>query len=131
MTGYLETTKGGRCFYQSSYEKRFLEILDADPDVTSFFVHPFKIRYKYNGSYRTYIPDCLVRLIDGREYLVEIKPSRLMDEDLVIRKAKAGTDIAERYGMKYLMLTEYELFSDKVQRLRLFGETRQSEASSL
>ena len=74
--GYYKSGKMGTMFYyRSSYELAVYECLDIDVDVTSFEVEPFEIPYIYKGKSHKYIPDIVVKYIDGTIKLLEIKPS--------------------------------------------------------
>lgn len=94
---------------------------------------PFRIRYSYKGARRRYLPDFLVVLADQSKVLVEIKPYKLLKDPLVQRKAQAGHRAAAKKGYTYVVITERDLWSGKVQRLRLFERSeklRQAPATA-
>lgn len=73
---WVESVKGGRFYVKSTYEARYVEELEADPEVVSFRYEPFKIPYEFEGTPRSYVPDFEVTAVYGT-YLVEVKPQKL------------------------------------------------------
>lgn len=71
--GWVDTDKGGRIYYQSSWERIFVEILDASSKVKSFKRTPFAIPYKYKKITHSFYPDFIVKLFDGRKVVFELK----------------------------------------------------------
>lgn len=71
----------GRCYYRSSYELKYIEILESDDNIISYEIEPnnYKVRYyKYSsGTICTYYPDFVVNAKDGRTIIVEVKPWNL------------------------------------------------------
>jgi hypothetical protein len=55
------------------------------------------------------VPDFLVSMVDGRQYLVEVKPSRRLDRPRVQRKLAVAQLFAQRQGWVFNLLTEREL----------------------
>jgi hypothetical protein len=86
----MRTKKGGNFTTKSSYETRFVELLEADDDVVSFIYEPFKIVYEFKGRKLNYVPDFLVTYVDGSEVICEVKPERLKDLPRNIAKFEAG-----------------------------------------
>ena len=88
---YLITKKGGRFTTKSSYETRYVKILENDESVISFVYEPFRIQYEFDGIKLWYIPDFLVQYVD-REELVEVKPRRMLDWPKNVAKFEAGRE---------------------------------------
>jgi hypothetical protein len=103
----LNTVKGGEFETKSTYETKYVEILEADPDVVRFVYEPFKIQYHYGKKKRkrNYIPDFLVEYSDGREELIEIKPKKLLSMPKNQAKIKAGED----HEIAFRVVTEADL----------------------
>lgn len=68
--GYFVNKNNERIFYRSSYELEMLKKLDNDNDVKLYKYEPFSIE--------NYTPDFYVEMNDGKNYLIEIKPERLI-----------------------------------------------------
>jgi DNA-directed RNA polymerase specialized sigma54-like protein len=96
-------------FYRSSYEKRYLEILEEEETVSSFETEPFRLPYMFEGSMKNYVPDVLVTKTDGKQYLVEVKPQYLTDNSQVLAKASAARVWCESNGVEYVIITESDL----------------------
>jgi len=103
---HFESKKCGRTFYcRSSYERRYLELLEADVGVVRYEVEPFRIPYLHEGRARNYVPDVLVHRIGGIE-LVEVKPASLVDSPANIAKAEAAQRWCEQNGVAYVVVME-------------------------
>lgn len=73
--GWIETSKAGKLYYRSSYEKDFIEQLEQDSNIVEFWKDKVKLPYTYNGKQRNFLPDFLIRSCLNELTLVEIKPS--------------------------------------------------------
>lgn len=104
-TGY-HSGRLGRFYYRSSYELRFLQLIDTDLNVVQLQYEEVVIPY---GSYQHYVPDYLVTLVDGRRFMVEIKPESLLS--YCEEKFEAAKSWCSRNGYTFLVLTEDALFS--------------------
>lgn len=97
--------------YLSSWELRFLEFLETYDEVLEFNKPP-KIPY-YNPKKQKecwYFPDYLLKLTDGTDVLVEIKPKSLVGSDVVKAKTEKAIEFCSKVGYVYLILTEDDLF---------------------
>lgn len=107
---HFESRKCGCTFYcRSSYERRYLEILERDAAVLSYDVEPFRIPYIHEGCVRNYVPDVLVSRVDGSFELVEVKPVALLNAGANADKADAAREWCERNGVTYVVVTEDQL----------------------
>lgn len=100
------------CKYRSGWELKYMEWLDANPDVRSFLYEQVRVPYVSNvrtGKIRTYYPDFLVEFIDGSKLLVEVKPSRKLEQSTVKKKLAAAQVWASEHGATLQVLTEKEL----------------------
>jgi hypothetical protein len=73
----LKTSKGGQFTTKSTYETRYVEILQEDTSVIAFKYEPFNIEYEFEGTKLYYTPDFLVSYSDGHEELIEVKPMKM------------------------------------------------------
>lgn len=96
--------------YRSSYELRYLEILDNDDSVVSFSYECVRIPYEGpDKKIHRYVVDFLVILGTGEKLLVEVKPKYFLNDDIVMRKIEAGRRYSENNGFIYKIVTEDEL----------------------
>ena len=112
-TGVYTSAKSGQnCKYRSSWELKYLEYLDNDPNVKTFGYETVKIPYISNvrtGKIRHYFPDVLVEFVDGKRTLVEIKPSRRVLQDKVQKKLRAAAGWCTDNDVTLLIITEFDL----------------------
>lgn len=101
------TKKGGTLTTKSSYETRYCKILDDDPNVVSFAYETLIIPYYWNKLRRHYVPDFVVKFVDGSFCIVEIKPSKLLKDPRNMAKFKA----ARANILPFKIVTEVELKS--------------------
>lgn len=106
IQGSLETLKGGKVFYKSSWEKAFVEKIEVDNNIISFKYEPFYLEYKTTEIHH-YIPDILLNFNDGTKKLIEIKPSVFLETK--INKIKFKT--ARKYCLKNNMT--FEIWTEK------------------
>jgi hypothetical protein len=113
--GYYESTK--MCtslLYRSGYEATIYECLDCDADVTAFEVEPFEIEYIHKGKSHKYVPDIIVRFIDGHTELWEIKPSSQTLLEKNQDKWDAAKDACKVRGWTFEVITEIGI--DKLKK---------------
>lgn len=102
---HLVTVKGGSFYTKSTYETRYVAILEADDNVKSFVYEPLRIPYEFGGQQLYYIPDFLVEYCDGHEELVEVKPAKLVD----LPKNRAKISAGKQFEIDFVVVTEDEL----------------------
>lgn len=98
----IQTKKGNIVRCHSSWEKIVASRLDEDLTVESFGKDVVKLKYEFGGKIRTYIVDFYVVLNDGREFLIEVKAPRFLNDDMV----KAKIESLENSGFEYLIVTD-------------------------
>lgn len=80
-TGVFHSEKHGRLIeYASDLERVLLRHLDADPRVHSLQEQGLRIPYVIDEEPHDYYPDAVVRLGDGRVFVMEIKPPENLGE---------------------------------------------------
>lgn len=108
-SGHFVSKKNNReLYYQSSYELLAFEILEQQISVYAYEKCKFSIDYMspVDGFLHKYIPDILVTYVDGRKQIIEIKPIRLLSNEIVKAKASAAQ---EKFGNKYAIWTQKDL----------------------
>ncbi len=89
-----------------------MQWFDAESSVTSYGYESVAIPYVSNtrsGKTRRYLPDFLVNMADGSRWLVEVKPSKKLQQAVVKKKMLAGQRWCEEHGATYKFITECEL----------------------
>lgn len=102
----------GECKYRSGWEVKYMVYLDSDPQVSTWSYEKLVIEYVSNQrtkKIRKYYPDFQVEYKDGSKVVVEIKPSRRLDQAKVVKKIKAAQSWCQSNNMTYKILTEIEL----------------------
>lgn len=120
LTGIYKSPKCSReVNYRSSYELKFLEIIDNDDSIVSFEYESIHIPYiGTDGKNHTYIVDFLINLNNDDKILVEIKPKYRVINDCITKiKIEAAKEFSKTNGFIYKVVTEGFLFSD--ERLNL------------
>ena len=102
----------GECKYRSGWEKKYMDHLDSDPSVLTWSYEKLAIDYVSNQKtkkVRKYYPDFQVEYKDGRKFVIEIKPSRKLQQSTVIKKIRAAKEWCTLNDFDYKILTEIEL----------------------
>jgi hypothetical protein len=110
--GIHSSPMAGECKYRSGWEQKYMVYLDENPDVASWSYEKLVIEYvsnKKTKKIRKYYPDFQVEYKDGRKVVVEIKPSRKLQQATVIKKIRAAKEWCTEHDMVYKILTEIEL----------------------
>jgi hypothetical protein len=108
---FYDSPKVGKVSYRSSYELEAYKMLDASDKVKKYEVECVRLKYRDSeGARRSYYPDLIITWKDNSREMIEIKPEKLLDHDIVIRKAESGRKYCEENGMTYSFWTEKELF---------------------
>lgn len=80
-TGVFMSAKQGRQVqFDSDLELAVLRQLDADSRVVDYCEQPVTIPYVLDAQAHEYTPDAIVRLEDGRAFVIEAKPSEGLGE---------------------------------------------------
>lgn len=95
--------------YRSSWEREFIDYLDNNNKISSFYVESITIKYHYD-QIRHYIPDFLVEYVDGKKEIIEIKPSCFLEHKINKLKFAAARKYCEENNMKFRVLTEKYLY---------------------
>ena len=87
----------------SELERHVFLQLDDHPLVASFLEQPLALDYQHLARIRTYFPDALVKLVDGRTLLVEIKPATQMGLAENVAKWRAAFQFCRARGYGFLV----------------------------
>jgi hypothetical protein len=80
-SGVFRSEKRGRLVqFDSELELLMLGQLDTDPRIVDFQEQPFTIPYTVGGEAHEYTPDVIVRLEDGRAFVMEMKPAEFLGD---------------------------------------------------
>lgn len=129
VTGRVASAKLGRAAeFESTLERDLLTLLEFDPQVLGYEEQPVTISYTTSdGSKHTYTPDVLitycgnlVRREPKRFELVEVKYRADLFADWRVLKPKlrAGRAYARERGWRFVILTEREIRTPRLQNAR-------------
>lgn len=127
-----------RLNYKSSWELKFMQMLDDNPDIIKWASEPLFIPYfstadqKQRKYYIDFIFECKTKDGSLKTYLVEIKPmaqckpprqsrnKHLLKEthEFITNQCKweAARLFAKKHGWEFVVLTEYDLFPGKFKK---------------
>lgn len=109
--GYVKLNKynNSEFYYMSSWEKDLLCILDNLDYVSEIDKSP-RISYKFNGIDKIYVPDILVKLIDGTVVVIEVKPQHFLMDEKVVAKRLYASRYFRLIGYKYITITNHGIY---------------------
>ena len=90
----------GTIRYRSSWELKYMRYLDSNPNVLKWSSEPFPIQYyaEHDDKMHSYWPDFWLRMKDGSEYIIEVKPYK---ETRPPRKTKRNPDYLAENRRRY------------------------------
>ncbi len=97
---YTSTKTGNRCYYRSSWELQYMQLLDSDDTVTTWDYEFMSIPYKLNDKNHRYVPDFHVVRGTGHS-LVEVKPQALRETMMNVAKRLAAETYCDDHGWIY------------------------------
>lgn len=133
---YLGT---GPVIYRSSWEKKFCIYCERTPEIQYWSSEPISIKYfnLLDNSYHTYYPDYLIKLLNGKTLLVEVKPKAQLQKPSEpkrktpkslqsykwsfdtwltnMSKMKAAKEFASNRGWDFLYVTEDFFVNKKIE----------------
>ncbi len=98
-------------FMRSSWERKFAEYCDNNPDVIRWSTEYTNIKYwdTQQNKFRRYFPDFFVEFKDGRKIVVEIKPLKNCKNINNQDKWLAAREFCKYHGYDFVIMTEKEL----------------------
>ncbi|OQS35397.1 MULTISPECIES: TnsA endonuclease N-terminal domain-containing protein [Chromobacterium] len=110
MRGKFPSRKTGRLVhYEGLLERDAIYLFETSPLVESFAEQPERIYFPDGNKLRRYTPDFVLDLHDGRRVLVEIKPTRSLQQPDVRHKLDCIAAELGRTGQTFLVLSEADL----------------------
>lgn len=109
---YKPTKSDKELIFDSSWEKEFMILTDKDKFIKNIDRPNFKIPYKSKGIIKNYVPDFIINTINNFRIVIEIKPKRLLYKNNNLEKRLAGKLYCRKNNMKYVILTEENLYSN-------------------
>ncbi len=99
--------------YRSSWELKFMQWLDNNPEIIKWASEPFSIAYysTEDQRIRNYFPDFYMEYIDGRKIIVEIKPNAQKVLTRNQEKWAAAEKLCREKELLFVVMTEIELKS--------------------
>lgn len=118
-----------KVYYRSSWELKFFNYCDRNPDIVKWSSEEIVIPYKspIDGRYHRYFPDIWMKTSKGKVYLIEIKPFKETQEPkkrsritkqylnevktygININKWKAAQEYCADRQWEFKIITEHEL----------------------
>jgi restriction endonuclease len=97
-------------FYDSSWERDYMEKLEAEPAVAKWTKnHGIRIPYYDNdGAFHTYTPDFLVEMADGTVELHEVKGTQFLGNPITRRKFEAATKFCKARKMVFRAISRHK-----------------------
>jgi hypothetical protein len=104
--------KVNKITYRSLWERRFMLYCDKSDQIFKWSSEELHIPYlsPKDGEWHNYYPDFVVNTKDGREIVVEIKPSYQKNWAINRAKWEAAQRFCDIHGFEFKVLTEHELF---------------------
>ncbi|MCK5601985.1 TnsA endonuclease N-terminal domain-containing protein [Candidatus Pacearchaeota archaeon] len=110
-TGYHYSPKNQEdIWYDSSYELQAYKLLDQLSIVKSYSRCNFCIEYEIDKKTRRYIPDILVTYNDNTHQVIEIKPERLVEDEVNQAKFASAKTYCAANDLDFVVWTENKLF---------------------
>lgn len=110
--------------WESPHERNALYLLDASPDVISFYEQPCEITYMLNGEKHKHYPDILVKELHCNTFW-EVKTERDANEPEVFERTEFLTEALPAFGYGYRMVLAETLAKqpklDNIKRLNKLG----------
>lgn len=110
MRGKFPSRKTGRLVhYEGLLERDAIYLFETSPLIESYAEQPERIHFRDGNKLRRYTPDFVLDLHDGRRVLVEIKPTRSLQQPDVRHKLDCVAAELEQTGQAFLVLSEADL----------------------
>lgn len=137
LAGKFASKKTGKLhFFESSLERDFILLLEADPVVLDYIEQPLSIQYSPTDKRFKYTPDFLVTFdhpLLKRNILYEIKYLSELNkkEDDFFSKFSAAKEYANEKGWDFEVLTENEIRTPYLENARFLLNYRDYEYENI
>lgn len=119
-SGKFFSNKNNSTFmYRSHLELKAFRFLEKDDSVIAYKVESFSIPYTFDEKRRRYVPDLIVTYKDGRQKLIEIKPSSMINLPINQAKAAAAIEYCSSRSIDFCFWTEITLKGKVVREIKL------------
>jgi len=92
--------------YESRLELSRLLLFDFDPNVGALSAQPFRLHFLRGAVKCSHVPDFFLRLADGRERVIDVKPSHRLHDPKVRAPFDATREASRLTGWDYQVLSE-------------------------
>jgi hypothetical protein len=99
--GWYNSKKAGRFFYESSWERVLVQILDSSPLVVEVIHEPFRIPFKFESEWFSYFPDFYIRMRDGQEFVIEPRAEFRAKEPRSLAQYAAAVPFCRARGIEF------------------------------
>lgn len=110
--GWHKSPKAGDIFYRSSYEKKAYLILDKDENVINYKAETVQIKFlnPIKNIESFYLVDIEVEYKDQKRKIIEVKPEKWLEDQIVKIKIEAAKNYAKENNIEFEVWTELNLF---------------------
>jgi len=84
--------------YRSHLEMRILQAIDSIPEVVELDGESIMIPYWWYGAVLNYVPDLLLKMLNGKVWIIEIKPLSQVNEEKNKTKFAAAREFCRTHG---------------------------------
>jgi len=107
---FFSEKNGCELHYDSSYELTAYNLLEQMSIVEKYERCPYVVPYVFSdGVKHRYIPDILIKYVNGIEEVVEVKPKSRLKEEKNKYKIKSAMKFFQSKGIKFNVWTEEDL----------------------
>ena len=110
---YFSKKLNKKVFYRSMYELQAFKLLEKDNNVIFYKHEPFKIKYFYKNMVLNYIPDLLVKYVDGTQKIIEVKPNCKLKDEKNLKKFEYTRLFCDKNNYIFEIWTENILFKNR------------------
>ncbi|MCL9851652.1 Tn7 transposase TnsA N-terminal domain-containing protein, partial [Ralstonia solanacearum] len=107
---YIPSLKNGESTQcESMLEAKLVRLCELSPWVRDYEVQPSLEFISVGGRQEQYFPDLLVRLVDGTERWIEVKPAGRLKVKRVASRMAAAAALFAQSGRQFRIVTDQQL----------------------
>lgn len=135
-SGWYKSQRLNKYFkFKSSIEMNVMKTLDEAADyIVDFDTEQFMIPYTYyegpSAITFNYVPDFVLKTVNGKTFVVEVKPVSQFDDPKNVAKWDAAKQWCWRQGAKFLVVSEKD-WPKTIQILKCLEDNNISDANKL
>lgn len=105
---------------ESFNEQKLAYLLEAHPHVKAYVEQPFILKWKdASGIRHKHIPDFLVKMKNGEQLVIEVKPDNALDDMQLVERTKLLSQILPAYESKrYVLVTSSQIELNALENAR-------------